>query len=98
MTKSRTVSRAPLRLPVKLNSAGATDLRAEIAARAGADLTLDAGDVAQVGALCLQVLLSARAAWRQAGHAFEITNLSSQVCASMAVLGVAPSEIGQSEV
>lgn len=63
-------------LPETLDLRAASALKAALAARRGADLTLNASDVGRLGGLCLQVLLAADAAWRSDGHLLKIASPS----------------------
>ncbi len=61
-----------LRLSRRLDLTAAAGLRADLLARAGDDLSLDAEDVAHLGGLCLQVLLAAGAHWRLQGRCLSL--------------------------
>lgn len=52
-----------IKLPEKLNTAAAEPLFRELIAARGNALTLDVGDVVQLGGLCCQVLISAKRTW-----------------------------------
>jgi len=60
-------------LPAVLDIRAAGPLKAEILALRGQALTLDASAVERLGGLCLQVLLSARAAWADDGQVLTVT-------------------------
>ncbi len=64
---------AALQLAARLDLGAAKPLHAALLSRCGGDLVLDAGQVTHLGALGLQLLLSAAQSWRQAGHALAIT-------------------------
>ena len=51
-----------LTLPACLGAAAAEDLKRDLLARAADQTVIDAGQVAQVGSLCLQLLAAARRA------------------------------------
>ena len=53
-----------LKLVPVLDLNAAEPLKAELLARRGADLTIDASAVDRLGGLCLQVLLSAKRTWQ----------------------------------
>lgn len=52
-----------LKLPAVLDLNAAEPLKAELLARRGQGVTIDASDVERLGGLCLQVLLSAKRTW-----------------------------------
>ena len=76
-----------LLLPEALDLRAATPLAAELAARRGLDLELDASRVRKVGGQCLQVLLSARAAWASDGLRFGVAASSGEFTEGLALLG-----------
>ena len=78
---------AVLRLRQQLDLNAAAPLAAELLALRGSDLEVDASAVRRMGALCLQVLLSARASWRDDGFAFAITGVSAEFTAVLDLLG-----------
>ncbi len=55
-----------------LDLKAAGPLKAALIERRGHPLELDAADVQRMGGLCLQVLLSAAATWREEGHSLRI--------------------------
>lgn len=63
---------AALVLVARLDLSAAKPLHAALLARRGGDLVLDAGGVTHLGALGLQLLLSAARSWRRAGHRLAI--------------------------
>jgi len=65
-----------LQLEPVLDVRAAGALKAALLAHRGADLTLEASEVSRFGALCLQVLLAADAAWRADGKRLRIVNAS----------------------
>ncbi|MES1200258.1 MAG: STAS domain-containing protein [Pseudomonadota bacterium] len=78
---------AILCLPAMLDLKAAAALRQELHTHEGAALDVDASKVERVGGLCLQVLIAAAAAWRQAGRAFRIQNPSLAFADDVALLG-----------
>jgi len=68
-------------------------LKAELLARAGAALTLDAGEVERLGGQCLQILLAARKSWDVAGQKFTIQMTSDGFSAALAGFGVKASQL-----
>lgn len=79
---------APVNLDEKLDHAAAAPLRADLLARAGADICLDGRAVRGLGGLCAQVLLAAARLWRANGQAFEIQT-SDAMLADLQRLGIA---------
>ncbi len=65
-----------LSLPAHLDLAAAAPLKADLLARRGAAIEIDGSGVSRPGALCVQVLLAAAAAWRADGHDFRIVSPS----------------------
>lgn len=63
-------------LPPVLDLAAAAALKAEIEARLGAPLDVDAANVERVGGLCLQILLAASAACGRPDLGFRVVNAS----------------------
>jgi chemotaxis protein CheX len=76
-----------LRLGAVLDLNAAGPLHAELLALRGGDLDLDASAVSRMGAQVLQVLLSARATWREDGAAFAIVAPSPEFVAVLDLLG-----------
>ena len=77
-----------LKLNGRLDSAAAAQLRQDLIARRGADLAVDAGGVASLGAMSAQVLLAAAQAWRQDGRALTIATASASFSESLRLLGM----------
>jgi chemotaxis protein CheX len=82
-----------LKLSETLDLCAASSLTEALRAARGQDLELDASDVRRVGGQCLQVLLSATAAWAADGKALSVSNPSSEFIEGVTLLG-APS-LGQ---
>jgi chemotaxis protein CheX len=82
------VGSGTLQLPEVMNLSAAAPLAKALSERQGADLVLDASEVRQLGALCLQVLLSAAATWKAAGASLRIVNRSEEFAAGLQVVGV----------
>jgi chemotaxis protein CheX len=55
-----------------LDLGAAAPLKQALLAARGAPIAIDASQVERFGALCLQVLLAAKATWAADGHAFAI--------------------------
>jgi chemotaxis protein CheX len=63
---------ATLKLRPVLDLTAAAPLKAEFGALRGKPIRVDATDVDRVGALCLQVLMSAHSTWTSDGVAFSL--------------------------
>lgn len=74
----------------KLDLTAASDLHAAFIAHPGGDVVLDLNEVAQMGALCLQVCLSAGKTLHAQGHRLEIINTPDAVLAQMKNMGLTP--------
>lgn len=85
---------AALVLADRLDLTAAGALAAAIRARRGGPLRLDAGAVAHLGGLCLQVLLAGAADWRARGAGWAIDPRSRAFDRALTVFGVAPDRIG----
>ncbi|HKT53921.1 MAG TPA: STAS domain-containing protein [Caulobacteraceae bacterium] len=72
------MSIAPVEITLQaiLDLTAARSLAGELLARRGAPLSLDASKVERLGALCLQVLLSARVTWMRDGQPLTIKDVS----------------------
>jgi chemotaxis protein CheX len=76
-----------LHLPEVLDLNAATPLATELLTLRGADMEVDASAVVRMGAQCLQVLLSARATWRDDGFNLAIVGPSPEFTAVLTLLG-----------
>ncbi|CAM5402679.1 STAS domain-containing protein [Frigidibacter albus] len=83
---------APLSLAPRLDLPAASPLSEAIRASKGQALNLDAGNVAHLGGLCLQVLLAAAASWRAAGQTLRINPRSQAFEDAVAMFGLAPAQ------
>lgn len=81
------------RLPPKLDLPAATPLAAELRARLDADLTLDAQEVVQIGALCAQVIASAAISFATSGHNLSITQVPDRILDQLGNLGFTPESL-----
>jgi chemotaxis protein CheX len=77
----------PIVLAEALDLPAAAPLAADLLARRGQDLSLDASNVRRLGGQCLQVLLAARATWQADGQMFRIITASSDFAEGSALLG-----------
>ena len=78
---------ASIRLDPNLDIRAAAPLREALLARADASVTLDATQVARLGALCLQVLLAARRDWEARGLSFSILGPSKAFTETLRLFG-----------
>lgn len=65
-----------LTLPQRLDHEGARALHAALGARRGTDVRMDAAKTVFLGALGLQLLLSAARQWREGGQHFSVSPCS----------------------
>lgn len=84
---ARVGAAACLQLPAVLDSAQAGSLARDLGALRGSPLAIDAGSVRQIGALCVQVLVSARNSWAADGLAFSVSAASDRVLEQWALCG-----------
>ena len=78
---------AVVALADRLDQGAAGPLAGELMGLRGRDLTLDAASVQRIGGPCLQVLLSARAAWAADGARFQIADASPAFREAVALMG-----------
>ena len=79
---------ARITLAPRLDLPAATPLAEALKAHAGTDVDIDAGAVTHLGGLCLQVLIAAAAAWREAGHALTFSARSEDFTEALSVFGL----------
>ncbi len=77
-------------LAPKLDTAASADLRKALVAAKDDDVVLDASAVEMVGALCLELLMSAGVLWPKAGHTISIENTSPQMTDDLGRFGLTP--------
>lgn len=78
---------ARISLPSVLNSAAAVGLSSNLLAVRGRPVRIDAGEVKQIGGLCLQVLLSAGKTWASDNIDFALTPVSQPLRDQVSLLG-----------
>ncbi len=78
-----------IHLPEVMDLTAAMPLAAEILARRGAPLVLDATSVRRLGTQCLQVLLAAQASWRDDGVGFSFDGSNEEFVAGLERFGAA---------
>ena len=72
-----------------LDSAAAQALTPALQERRGGDIWLDGSQVEKIGALSLQVLLSAHRTWATDGHAFSLADASPPLALALRQFGAA---------
>ena len=78
---------AVLRLRDRLDIRAAVPLAQELMLLRGRDLKIDGSGVAQIGGLCLQILLAARATWVADGLTLAVTASSAALRDAMLLCG-----------
>ncbi len=77
-----------LRLPISLDLPAARPLAAALLERRGKPITIDASAVGQVGAQCVQVLLSAKRTWEADGVPLSIVNCAARMIEDLMLIGI----------
>ena len=77
-----------LRLPILLDLPAARPLAAALLERRGKPLAIDASAVGQVGAQCVQVLLSAKRTWEADGVSLSIVNCTTRMIEDLKLIGI----------
>ncbi|NNE79650.1 MAG: STAS domain-containing protein [Silicimonas sp.] len=77
-------------LDEKLDTAAADKLRDAIVSAETDDIVADGAGVAVLGALCLELLMSARVLWTQNGKSFVLENPSEPLVENLVRFGVTP--------
>lgn len=78
---------AMLRLPARMDTDCADQLREDLIRLRGAALTLDGADVAFVGARCLGMLISAAKTWDADGQTLRVDNASDDLTRDLGRMG-----------
>lgn len=92
------MSGTTLTLDAKLDTRAAAPLRQALLELRGQDVTLDARDVTQIGALGLQVIRAAAKTWSADGKTLSVTNASIECEDQMTLLGFTSDTISQWEM
>ncbi len=87
------MSLTSLELTPRLDLRAVGDLKSDLLAHRGADLTLDAGKVDHLGALALQLLRSAARTWAEDGHVLAFENASTDLADQLVLLGFTPETV-----
>ena len=77
-----------IELAPRLDLPAARPLAEALKARSGTDVVIDAGAVTHLGGLCLQVLVAAALAWREAGRSLTFAALSEDFTEALSVFGL----------
>ena len=75
-------------LPSALDLPAARPLAAALLERRGKPITIDASAVGQVGAQCIQVLLSAKRTWHADGVSLSIVNCAARMIEDLKLVGI----------
>lgn len=86
-------STAELVLPDCLDSAAASNMKDMLLQRRGGALVVDASQVRRVGAQSLQVLIAAARTWQADGHPYTVTNASSELLDTIALIGLSREDL-----
>ncbi|WP_052699159.1 STAS domain-containing protein [Hyphomicrobium sp. 99] len=81
-------SETTLVLPDSLDSSSAANIKDLLLARRGSPLVVDARQVHRVGIQALQVLIAAAQTWRADGQSYKVTNPSSELLETLALVGL----------
>lgn len=85
----------PVLLAPRLDLPAASALATTLKDRSEGDLVLDLSDVKHLGALCMQVILSAATSAVAAGRAVSLINVSDRVIDQLRVMGMTPETIAR---
>lgn len=85
----------PVHLNPKLDLAAASDLKTTLSDRKDDEVILDFSEVKHIGALCLQVLLSAATTFNAENRRISIVNASERVVDQLRVMGMTPEMIAR---
>lgn len=84
-------STVPLESRLDLRAAGT--LAQDLTRCRGADITLDASGVTQIGALAVQAIRSAARTWAEDGHALRFENATNDLTDQLVLLGFTPDSL-----
>lgn len=71
----------------KLDLSAVADLHTALGSLSGRDVVVDLSEVTQLGALCMQAIVSASKSAEADGTSFEVRGASEQVAAQVATMG-----------
>lgn len=84
-----------VQLPSKMDLTAASGLATTLRENQSSEITVDFSDVKMLGALCLQVLLSAAISLNNEGRKLHITNVPDRVLDQLRVMGLTPDDISR---
>lgn len=84
--KSAAAKKLSLEKVLDLNEA--TALHGKLMALKGSNVSIDASSVERVGALCVQVLMSAAKTWEEEQNSFTFSKMSDALAKTMQLIGV----------
>lgn len=87
---------APVQLAPRLDLPAASALLATLRSNTEPDVILDMSEVKHLGALCVQVLISAATTFAAEGRKFSLVNASDRVIDQLRVMGMTPEAIAES--
>lgn len=85
----------PIQLAPRLDLPAASALKTTLTEHSEGDLVMDLAEVKHLGALCLQVMLSAAASAVAAGRSVSVVNTSDRVIDQLRVMGMTPETIAR---
>jgi chemotaxis protein CheX len=83
----------PISLSGRLDLSAVGQLHDQLLARTDGDVTISLAEVTQLGALCVQVLISAARTTRAKGFNLHLTDASGLVLSQLAAMGLTPETI-----
>lgn len=88
----------PVQLASRLDLPAASVLKTKLMAHSEGDLIMDMLEVKHLGALCLQVMLSAATNATAAGRSVSVINASDRVIDQLRVMGMTPETIARGRI
>lgn len=86
--KRKAAAAKTLSLDNVLDLNAASSLHSQLMAERGSDLAIDGSAVERVGALCIQVLMSAAKTWEEEKHSLTFSQMSDAFMKTMQLAGV----------
>ncbi|WP_299737186.1 STAS domain-containing protein [uncultured Roseobacter sp.] len=88
----------PIALPARLDLSAASSLMTTLKDQGEGDLVMDLSEVSHLGALCLQVMISAATSAIAAGRSVSVLNASERVTDQLRVMGMTPEAISRGRI
>lgn len=85
----------PVQLAPKLDLAAASDLKTLLSEQKEDEVVLDFSEVKHLGALCLQVLVSAASTLNAENRKLSMLNVSERVVDQLRVMGMTPETVSE---